>query len=294
MDDRDRDDYTSVEIVREQEKEKEKGKDNGGTKIFSNVSIISPGAGGWKGASLHRRKNQVIKDLNLTEADLAELLPSERQTIFSNRIGWCRTYLKKAGLIESPSRAHFVITAEGKRILDTVDVITDETLRAFPSFVAFKDGVGSSRQEAVIPDNSDETPQETLERVHGELNKVLKDELLTRIHQNPPEFFEKLVVELMERMGYGRGEVTQRSRDEGIDGIVYQDKLGFDVIYVQAKRYDMDKTVGRPELQKFGGQFRKRAQKGCLSRRPDFRRTRSSMRRRGTSYSLTVRNLRSL
>lgn len=209
-------------------------------------------------------KNQVIKDFNLTEADLAELLPSERQTIFSNRIGWCRTYLKKAGLIESPSRAHFAITAEGKRILDTVDVITDETLRAFPSFVEFKDGGGRGGQKDVCADTSDETPQEILERVHSELNKVLKDELLTRIYQNSPVFFERLVVELMEKMGYGRGEVTQRSRDEGIDGIVYQDKLGFDVIYVQAKRYDVDKTVGRPELQKFGGAIPEKNAKGLF------------------------------
>lgn len=209
-------------------------------------------------------KNQVIRDFNLTDADIAELLPSGRQTIFSNRIGWCRTYLKKAGLIESPARAHFVITEEGKQILDTVDVITDETLRAFPSFVEFKDGVTSSRQVAAATDNSDETPQETLERVHSELNNLLKDELLTRIHQNSPDFFEKLVVELMEKMGYGRGEVTQRSRDEGIDGIVYQDKLGFDIIYVQAKRYDVDKTVGRPELQKFGGAIPEKNAKGLF------------------------------
>ncbi|MDE5596609.1 MAG: restriction endonuclease [Lachnospiraceae bacterium] len=209
-------------------------------------------------------KNQVIQDFNLSDTDIAELLPSERQTIFSNRIGWCRTYLKKAGLIESPSRAHFVITDEGKRILNTVDVITNDTLRAFPSFMEFIGGEANSGQVTITTNNSDETPQETLERVHSELNKVLKDELLTRIHQNSPDFFEKLVVELMEKMGYGRGEVTQRSRDEGIDGIVYQDKLGFDVIYVQAKRFDVDKTVGRPELQRFGGALPEKNAKGLF------------------------------
>lgn len=191
-------------------------------------------------------------------------MPSERQTVFSNRVGWCRTYLKKAGLIESPSRAHFVITAEGKRILNTVPVITNDTLKTFPAFMEFINGTADGRQETVTTDNSDETPQETLERVHSELNKVLKDELLTRIHQNTPDFFERLVVELMEKMGYGRGEVTQRSRDEGIDGIVYQDKLGFDVIYVQAKRYEVDKTVGRPELQKFGGAIPEKNAKGLF------------------------------
>lgn len=196
-------------------------------------------------------KNQVIKDFNLSADDVAELLPSGKQSIFSNRIGWCRTYLKKAGLIESPSRAHFVITEAGKKIYETVDVITDDTLRLFPAFVEFAGGEVST--DAPAAETSDETPQETLERVHGELNKVLIDELLTRIHQNTPDFFEKMVVSLMEKMGYGTGKVTQASRDEGIDGIVYQDKLGFDVIFVQAKRYDLDKTIGRPELQKFGG-----------------------------------------
>ncbi|MDE7283572.1 MAG: restriction endonuclease [Lachnospiraceae bacterium] len=209
-------------------------------------------------------KEQVIKDFNLSKSDIEEFLPSKKQTIFNNRIGWCRTYLKKAGLIESPSRAHFVITDEGKLILNTVNNITNDTLRTFPSFVEFVGGEANNGQTAITTDNSDETPQETLERVHSELNKVLKDELLTKIHQKSSDFFEKLVVSLMERMGYGRGEVTQRSRDEGIDGIVYQDKLGFDVIYVQAKGYDMDKTVGRPDLQKFGGAIPEKNAKGLF------------------------------
>lgn len=199
-------------------------------------------------------KNQVISDFDLTDEDIAELLPSGKQSVFSNRIGWCRTYLKKAGLIDSPSRAHFIITDEGKRILDTVDEITDDTLRQFPSFVEFA-GSGSEAKDAITKaeDDKDETPQETLERVHSELNKVLRDELLTKIHDNSPEFFERLIIELMEKMGYGTGKVTQLSRDEGIDGIVYQDKLGFDVIYIQAKRYDLEKKVGRPALQQFNG-----------------------------------------
>lgn len=209
-------------------------------------------------------KNQVIKDFNLSEKDTAELLASGRQSIFSNRVGWCRTYLKKAGLIDSPSRAHFVITTEGRKVLNTVDVITNDTLRAFPSFIEFVNGDTTNTKDGALIESSDETPQETLERVHGELNMALKDELLTKIHQNTPDFFEKLVVELMEKMGYGRGRVTQKSRDEGIDGIVYQDKLGFDVIYVQAKRYDLDKTVGRPELQKFGGAIPEKNAKGLF------------------------------
>ena len=212
-------------------------------------------------------KKKVIEDFKLTDIELAELLPSGKQPVFSNRIGWCRTYLKKAGLIESPTKAHFMITKSGREVLKSGEKITNEVLREFPSFVKFIDGdTEKVKDTAEEKDslNNDETPQETLERVYGELNNVLKDELLTRIHEKSPDFFEKMVVELMEKMGYGRGQITQKSRDEGIDGMVYQDKLGFDVIYIQAKRYDLEKTVGRPELQKFGGSIPEKNAKGLF------------------------------
>lgn len=212
-------------------------------------------------------KKKVIEDFKLTDIELAELLPSGKQPVFSNRIGWCRTYLKKAGLIESPTKAHFMITKSGREVLKSGKKITNEVLREFPSFVKFIDGdTEKVKDTAEEKDslNNDETPQETLERVYGKLNNVLKDELLTRIHEKSPDFFEKMVVELMEKMGYGRGQITQKSRDEGIDGMVYQDKLGFDVIYIQAKRYDLEKTVGRPELQKFGGAIPEKNAKGLF------------------------------
>ena len=212
-------------------------------------------------------KKKVIEDFKLTDEDLAELLPSGKQPVFGNRIGWCRTYLKKAGLVESPIKAHFIITEAGKKVLKSGEEITNDTLRKFPSFVKFIDGdTGKGKDSAEEKEDlsNDETPQETLERVYGELKHVLKDELLTRIHEKSPEFFEKLVVELMEKMGYGRGQITQKSRDEGIDGMVYQDKLGFDVIYIQAKRYDLEKVVGRPELQKFGGAIPEKNAKGLF------------------------------
>lgn len=212
-------------------------------------------------------KKKVIEDFKLTDIELAELLPSGKQPVFSNRIGWCRTYLKKAGLIESPTKAHFMITKSGREVLKSGKKITNEVLREFPSFVKFIDGdTKKVKDTAEEKDslNNDETPQETLERVYGELNNVLKDELLTQIHEKSPDFFEKMVVELMEKMGYGRGQITQKSRDEGIDGMVYQDKLGFDVIYIQAKRYDLEKTVGRPELQKFGGAIPEKNAKGLF------------------------------
>jgi len=212
-------------------------------------------------------KKKVIEDFKLTDSELAEMLPSGKQTVFSNRIGWCRTYLKKAGLIESPTKAHFRITKAGKEVLKSSEEINNETLRKFPSFVKFIDGDTKKAKDSAEEKealSNEETPQETLERVYGELNHVLKDELLNRIHEKSPDFFEKLVVELMEKMGYGRGQITQKSRDEGIDGMVYQDKLGFDVIYIQAKRYDLEKTVGRPELQKFGGAIPEKNAKGLF------------------------------
>lgn len=212
-------------------------------------------------------KQQVILDFQLSAKDLEEMLPSGKQTVFNNRIGWCRTYLKKAGLITSPTKAHFTITKAGRAVLSSGEPITNDTLREFPSFIQFIDGDVKKDKKALEKSdalNADETPQETLERVYSELNHVLIDELLNRIHQKSPDFFEQLVVALMEKMGYGRGQVTQKSRDEGIDGMVYQDKLGFDVIYIQAKRYDREKTVGRPELQKFGGAIPEKNAKGLF------------------------------
>lgn len=174
---------------------------------------------------------------------------------------------EKGGVDRKSDKSAFYDYKIRKRSIEIREKITNEVLREFPSFVKFIDGdTKKVKDTAEEKDslNNDETPQETLERVYGELNNVLKDELLTRIHEKSPDFFEKMVVELMEKMGYGRGQITQKSRDEGIDGMVYQDKLGFDVIYIQAKRYDLEKTVGRPELQKFGGAIPEKNAKGLF------------------------------
>lgn len=174
---------------------------------------------------------------------------------------------EKGGVDRKSDKSAFYDYKIRKRSIEIREKITNEVLREFPSFVKFIDGdTKKVKDTAEEKDslNNDETPQETLERMYGELNNVLKDELLTRIHEKLPDFFEKMVVELMEKMGYGRGQITQKSRDEGIDGMVYQDKLGFDVIYIQAKRYDLEKTVGRPELQKFGGAIPEKNAKGLF------------------------------
>lgn len=201
-------------------------------------------------------KKQVAAHMNLTEEDLAERITSGRQTIFDNRIGWAKTYLGKAGLIESSKRAYFNITNEGIRLLESGAQVTNELLLAnYPAFAAFKKNtLHSSNEVGSLDEEQDtETPQETFERVYQSINAQLADDLLTEIMNQSAAFFENLVVDLMKAMNYGDGFVTKASGDDGIDGVIYEDKLGFNLIYIQAKRWNTDKTISKPEIQKFAG-----------------------------------------
>lgn len=187
-------------------------------------------------------KNAVISAFNLSEDDVTEMLPSGRQRVFENRIGWCRTYLKKADLIISPARGQFVITERGLQVLSQEGEINDNTLMQFPQFVKFKKGEYVQVDLNETPEEKlkeESTPQEVLESSYEELNNALVNELLSEILEMDPYKFEKLVVDLLVRMGYGKlqydSKVTKKSGDEGIDGVVTADKLGFDSIYVQAK-----------------------------------------------------------
>ncbi len=201
-------------------------------------------------------KKQVAAHMNLTEEDLAERITSGRQTIFDNRIGWAKTYLVKAGLIESSKRAYFNITKEGIRLLESGAQVTNELLLAnYPAFAAFKkSNMGAKNVEQNNSDEQDdETPQETFERVYQSINAQLADDLLTEIMNQSAAFFENLVVDLMKAMNYGDGFVTKASGDDGIDGVIYEDKLGFNLIYIQAKRWNTNKTISKPEIQKFAG-----------------------------------------
>ena len=218
--------------------------------------------------SIKEEKQQIIDDFQLTEAEISELLPSGKQAIFDNRIGWCRTYLKKAQLIESPSRGQYKITEAGVKVFNENEVIDNDVLRQFQSFVDFVGGELKENKGETIISNNDETPQETLDRVYKELNKSLANDLLSEITEMNPYRFESLVVDLLIKMGYGRlqyeSHVTRKSGDEGIDGIVTADKLGFDSIYIQAKRFK-DNSVGRPDIQKFVGALAGQgAQKGIF------------------------------
>ena len=212
-------------------------------------------------------KQMVLDQIHLTEAELSERLPSGKQSVFDNRIGWARTYLKKAGLIESPARAQFVLTVEGKKALPDADIIDDKYLRKYASFRAFQNlGNEEEQSEEVI----EKSPEEALEDAFAELNVSLADDLMNEIMKLEPVDFERLVVRLLLAMGYGSGIddagfVTQASNDEGIDGIIKEDQLGFSSIYIQAKRWDPETSISRPEIQKFAGALQEqKAQKGLF------------------------------
>lgn len=211
-------------------------------------------------------KQMVLDQIHLTEAELSERLPSGKQAVFDNRIGWARTYLKKAGLIESPARAQFVLTEEGKKALPDADIIDDKYLRKYASFRAFQNMDSEEESEEVI----EKSPEEALEDAFAELNASLADDLMNEIMKLEPTDFERLVVRLLLAMGYGSGIddagfVTQASNDEGIDGIIKEDQLGFSSIYIQAKRWDPETSVSRPEIQKFAGALQEqKAQKGLF------------------------------
>lgn len=188
-------------------------------------------------------KNAVADAFSVSEEERAQLLPSGRQAIFDNRIGWTRTYLKKAGLVQSPSRGIYTITAAGRQVLhENPKEIDNMYLQRFESFRRF---VSRSNAEADAPMSvakpSGKTPQDILEEAFQQINATLADDLLNEVMKQPPAFFEHLVVKLLTQMGYGgsiedAGAVTGQTGDEGIDGIIREDKLGFSLIYIQAKR----------------------------------------------------------
>lgn len=242
--------------------------------------------------TIKEEKQQVIKDFRLSENEIAELLPSGKQTVFDNRIGWCRTYLKKAGLIVSQCRGQYQITDAGHRTYLENNIIDDTVLKQFPSFVEFAFGDRKEYQKENDAPVTDETPQETMDRVYKELNQSLANDLLTEISEMNPYRFEVLVVELLVKMGYGRlqyeNRVTRKSGDEGIDGIVTADKLGFDSIYIQAKRFK-DNSVGRPDIQKFVGALAGQgAQKGIFITSSTFMKEAVAFVGRNLNYKIVL------
>ncbi len=220
--------------------------------------------------SLREAIEALADQYHLTPDERRELLPSGRQATFDNRVGWTRTYLKKAGLLTSPRRSYFQITDRGQAVLaEKPSAINITFLRRFPEFLEFQRG--QNKDSSVTPAEESEliTPEESIERAYQRARAGLAIELLQTIKGCSSDFFEQLVVDLLVRMGYGgtrkdAGQRLGKSGDGGIDGIINEDRLGLDVVYIQAKRWDST-AVGRPEIQKFAGALQgQRARKGIF------------------------------
>ena len=220
--------------------------------------------------TLREAEDHIAGYFELTPSERAALLPSGQQGVFKNRVGWARTYLKKAGLLESTKRGIFRITDRGRSTLASNPVKLDvKFLERFPEFIEFRDAsrTEGSTAQLEIPVRQT-TPEEAIELAYQGLREQLAIELLTRILGCSPTFFEQLVVELLVKMGYGgsrrdAGERIGQTGDGGIDGIIKEDRLGLDTIFIQAKRWQG--SVGRPEIQKFVGALQgQRAKKGVF------------------------------
>lgn len=206
-------------------------------------------------------RNFIIKYFKFGENELEQKTKSGVVVIF-DRIGWAKTYLKKSLLIEGSAKSGFSITGRGIDALNSKKTIDEEYLKQFSEFVEFKYGtkrnkgdINIQNEEVLNPKN--ETPTDAFEEAFEQLNNELKDEILERVLELDPIEFERFVLDLLKKMGYGTFEnatkTTSATNDGGIDGIIMQDKLGFDLIYVQAKLWDINSKVSRPEIQKFVG-----------------------------------------
>lgn len=236
------------------------------------------------GAELHVKDctQKVADSLHLAPEDRSALLPSGRQTYIHNRIGWAGSYLQRAGLVDKARRGHLRITDEGRKLLATNPATVDNKLLSrYPSFAEWfrsdARGSGESGDVSRPSEAADEqTPTEQIEQAHQRINQSLASELLDLMGRMDPYKFEQLVVDLLFAMGYGGSReeaalVTRKSNDEGIDGIINEDRLGLDVIYIQAKRWQ--NTVGRTEIQNFvGALVGKHASKGVFITTSDFHR----------------------
>ncbi|WP_246312509.1 restriction endonuclease [Pseudaquabacterium terrae] len=214
---------------------------------------------------------KLADEFALSDAERSELLPSGTAHVFGNRVGWARTYLKQAGLLEAPKRGVLRISAEGKALLARSPARIDNTvLNQYESFRAFrargKEDEGADTVAAAPI--AEQTPEDAMALAYHRVRKELEAELLEQVKGASPAFFERLVVDLLVAMGYGgsrqdAGRAIGKSGDGGIDGMIKEDRLGLDVIYIQAKRWEG--AVGRPEIQKFAGALQgQRASKGVF------------------------------
>lgn len=233
-------------------------------------------------------RDKLAEYFQLTEEDLRELLPSGKQMVFHNRVGWAKVYLQKARLLESVRRGYFQITKRGLEVLkEKPQEIDKKYLEQFNEFREFAGLTDNTEVTVTPPDNKEKTPLEVLETAFEEIEQMLVTEILEKLKNGSPSFFERLVVDLLLKMGYGgsradAGHAIGKSGDEGIDGIIKEDKLGLDIIYIQAKRWQ--NPVGRPEIQKFvGALVGQRAKKGVFI-------TTSTFTKEAIAYAESIEN----
>jgi len=226
--------------------------------------------------SLQEAVENLADYFELTDEELRELLPSGQQAIFRNRVGWARSYMKQAILLESTRRGYIRITPRGLDVIrQNPSKITVKFLDQFEEFCEFRKRRKIKPREEREPEEQEQrTPEEILETVYENLRNELADDILQQISKSTSRFFERIVVEVIVKMGYGgslrdAGKAIGRSGDEGIDGIIKEDKLGLDIIYIQAKRWE--NTVGRPEIHRFAGALHgKHARKGVFITTSNF------------------------
>lgn len=237
------------------------------------LPVLRAAAGGEQriGAVVQR----LGEELGLSEAARAALLASGRQTIFANRVHWAKTYLAKAGLVEGTKRGHFRLTQRGADVLAAnPERIDNRFLSRFEEFRQFSDrSAQPTDDETVAPEPADaaeQTPDEIMRAAHRRIEAALAEELLDRVRAAPPDFFERLIVNLLLAMGYGgsaadAGRALGRSGDDGVDGVIDQDALGLDRVYIQAKRYAAGNSVGPGAIRDFFGSLdRHKAAKGLF------------------------------
>jgi restriction system protein len=201
---------------------------------------------------------KVSDEFKLTSDERNKRLPKGSDKVIGNRVGWAIKYFKEAGLLKNIRWGFYVITKKGIELIkENPDRIDNSFLSRYSGFLDFRKPNKQREVEPVTPEESSFTPEEQLNKSYEEINLAIKSELLTRILSQTSDFFEELVVKLLQAMGYGDdhsyAKVTKRSGDGGIDGVIHQDKLGLDIVYIQAKRHDKKNTIGRPDLQKFVG-----------------------------------------
>lgn len=216
-----------------------------------------------KDMTVSEMRQYIIEYFHLTEEDCSLRTKSGNATQVSDRLNWVRQYLRRAMMIELPERGVYRITQRGKDYLASHDSLTKHDLMQYPEFASYATGTTTVANTNTTPDDNqkvveDMTPTEQLEQAYHSIIDDLAADLLQKTLEQSPYFFEHLVVDLLVKMGYGgsfanSAHVTQYVHDDGIDGIIYEDKLGLDKIYIQAKRYKLDNTIGKPQIQQFSG-----------------------------------------